>query len=410
MVTIMRGRRTPFWVGAGLVVVVVALFSRSGGIAVSRIDVTRTGWDTLAVEASFVKQSIIFVRRDVVPRVVSVTVYSAGFDELYVGDGRRIVVQDQVLGDLERLLIEVCAHYDGEEVCGQEAVLASPKRMRVAHRISYPDSTDVARGRYSLRFVYERQRWEGETWERIPHRGRLYSRMRVYVPGYDEDAVELAINGASGPFNLRKAPGFNDFHYRLATAMQDTVRIAVQFDIYAGYKPEATRRVASIAHSVEGVSGEARWREVIRLSELAAATLVAALTPGGEVEVQLPDTMRWDYNRLTNTYRMALILRWRGARSSRIRHYLMGTLRVDATDHHARFTLMRATGATARLWNRRIGESTLDLPSVQSYGPAGEQEQLLRSRSNLSRRGRATGSGRAGASARVQVSRSAGQE
>lgn len=400
----------PFWIGAGLVVVVVALFSRSGGIAVSRIDVTRTGWETLAVEASFVKRSAIFVRRDVVPRAVSVTVYSAAFDELYAGDGRRIVVQDQVLGDRERLLIEVCAHFEGKEICGQEAVQASPKRMRVAHRIAYPDSTDLARGRYSLRFVYERQRPEGETWERIPYGSRLYSRMRVYVPGYDEDAVELAINGASGPFNLRGAPGFNDFHYRLATALQDTVPTAVQFDIYAGFKPESIGRIASVAQRVNGVSGEARWREVVRLSELAAAALVAALTPGGEVEAQLPDTMRWDYNRLTNTYRMALDVRWRRARSSRFGHYLTGRLRVDATDHHAQFTLTRATGATAKLWNRRIGESTLDLPSLQSRAPAGEGEQLRRSRSSLSRRGRAIGSGRAGASVRVQVSRSADRE
>lgn len=410
MVMDMGGRRTPFWVGAGLVVVVVALFSRSGGVAVSRIDVTRSGWDTLEVEASFAKHSAILVRRDVAPREVSVTVYGAAFDELYAGDGRRIVVQDQELGDRERLLIEVCARFDGEEVCGQEAVQASPKRIRVAHRITYPDSADLARGRYNLRFVYERQRPEGETWERISHRTRLYSRMRVYVPGHDDDAVELAINEASGLFNLRGAPGFNDFHYRLATALQDTVPAAVQFDIYAGFKPESIGRVASIAQLVQGVSGEARWREVVRLSELAAAALVAALTPGGEVEAQLPDTMDWSYNRLTNTYRLALDVRWRRARSSRFGHYLMGMLRIDATDSRAQFTLTRATGATARLWKRRIGENTLDLPPLQPRVPDGEGEQLRRSQSSLSRRGRLARNGRAGASARVRVSRSAGRE
>lgn len=407
----MGGRWTPFWIGASLVVVAAVLFFRGGDIAVSRIDVTRTGWDTLAVEASFVKQSAIFVRRDVAPGAVSVTVYSAAFDELYAGDGRRIVVQDQVLGDRERLLIEVCAYFDGEEVCGQEAVQTSPKRMRVAHRIAYPDSADLARGRYSLRFVYERQHPEEETWERIPYRSRLYSRMRVYVPGYDEDAVELAIKDASGSFNLRGAPGFNDFHYRLATALRDTVSTTVQFDIYAGFKPEPIGRVASIAQLVQGVSGKARWREVVRLSELAAAALVTALTPGGEVEAQLPDTMRWDYNHLTRTYRVALDVRWRRARSPHRTYHLKGMLRVDMADHRAQFTLMSTTGLTARLWRRRIGESTLDLPSLQARDPIDdEEEHMRRLQSNLSRLGRATGSGRVDASARAQVFRSADRE
>lgn len=344
--------------------------------AIPDIQIDRSGWDTLRVDAAFVRNTLFGGTQSVEPETAAVHLFDASYDTLYAGAGlqdHRVPLPDGELGDRERILVEACGAFAGQKICEQEVLRASPKRVRVQHDISYPEGEDFRRGRYDLHFTVERKAFGEEDWEPIHSAQQPRGYLLAYVESRRDEAVKVPLAGRQGRFNLAQYDGFRDFEFYLQSSLFDGRDAAVVFDVYAGLgaNPEP---VASTSKVVRVKTREERAETIRHLAQQAIEQVVERLgAPEDSRVVAYID--RWEFNRFGHTYRAEMEVRWRGGGFFRGRYILEGTLKVEAAGTSARFERTGGNRRAEQLWEDVVGGSTLRLESLDPEQPE-EEEQL----------------------------------
>lgn len=334
------------------------------GVAALRID--RSGWDAVTVSLALEKRGAIGHAERVTPDTTFVHVFSAAYDTLYAGAAGTIFLDDAALGDREALLVEACAVLAGRAVCEQGTAYASPKRLQVADVISFPADEAFRQGRYDLRFVVERQRFETAGWERIEPARAPSGYLLAYVAGAPAAAaVRIPFSEPHGRFDLARHRGYEDFKYYLESSLFDRDEAAVSFDVYASLGG-AAQRVAGASAVVARLTEEERRARVRAFAEQAATQLVERLGGfiGARGAVAYIDD--WSYNRAADAYAVQMEVQWAGAFSSRERYALQGLLEVNGATQEARFRRTGGNGRAARRWQRHADGEAMPLDALKA--------------------------------------------
>lgn len=344
--------------------------------AIPDLQVDRSGWDTLQVDAAFVRKTLFGGTQPVEPDTATVHLFDAAYDTLYAGAGlkdHRVLLPDKELGDRERILVEACGAFAGQKICEQEVLRASPKRVRVQHDISYPEGEDFRRGRYDLHFTIERQAFGEEDWEPIHSAQQPQGYLLAYLESRRDETVKVPLAGRQGRFNLAQYDGFKDFEFYLQSSLFDGRDADVVFDVYAGLGPDP-EPVASTSKVVRVKTREERAETIRHLAQQAIEQVVERLgAPEDSRVVAYVD--RWDFNRFGPTYRAEMEVRWRGGGFFRGRYILEGTLKVEAAGTSARFERTGGNRRAEQLWNDVVGGATLRLEALDPEWPEEEEEE-----------------------------------
>lgn len=323
---------------------------------VARLDVMRVGWDTLQVALAFERHQV--GRTETAsPESLAVYAFDAAYDTLYAGADLRFAVPDRRLGDGERVMVEVCGLFDADRVCEQRGVLASPKRIRAEHELTYPDDEAFAKGAYTLRLTVERQRaaaagagaaaWEDITAERMP------ARLVGYVESQPADQVSVPISRPEGRFDLSTAAGYQAFKFLLDSRMLAEQETTVRFEIYAPLGRDEVK-VASVPKQIRTKSTDERAADVSAFVEQAAEQLVERLGiswEGDDVTVYVND---WSFNKLDRTYAVEVEMTWAQRRLFRtLRYQLAGVLSVSERGETASFEVGRSNRRAENRWEDR---------------------------------------------------------
>ncbi|MFQ5570526.1 MAG: hypothetical protein ACE5G0_12665 [Rhodothermales bacterium] len=342
---------------------------------VSRLAVQRVGWDTLTVEVTFGKRVLLGDQPSIRPHALTVYLFSAAYDTLYADTSRVIPVPDTGLGDRERLMVEVCGAFETLTVCEQEAVYASPKRLRVIHDLSYPEDQAFERGSYDLQFVFERQNYDTEAWERIEQPGRVRGYLLAYVGEEEEQAVKVPFTRRRGRFSLKGRPHYKDFQYNLESMFVDQREAQVYFDVYAGVGGVLEHRLVSIEKRLRHKSPEERILEVQYFAEQAVTQILDALDVEPRRRWARAYINEWDFQPLTRTYRIELDIVWRARRGFFSRGYeLNGVLDVKEDGTDSRFLRRHSNERAARLWRVRVPDDALTLGTLEPYVHSREED------------------------------------
>ena len=361
------------WLCLGLL---TAVGCESGpSYVVDQLALNRVGWDTLTVAVQFSQRRVFGRSEPLQPRTLNVYLFNAAYDTLYTGDGRSVPIADAVLGDRERLMVEVCGTFDAVSVCEQQGVTASPKRLRLEHDIKYPEDAAFERGSYDLRFVVERQGYEMDTWEPLGPPDHVSGYLLAYVGDQNEEAVKVPFSRRQGRFALKGRPHYNDFRYHLRSMLMDAPEAAVHFDVYAGLNGQSALHLASVEKRVRQKTDEERFLEVRHFVEQAAEKIFEVLDVDHRERWSRAYIDEWTFQPLTHTYQIALEIIWRRGRLVFERSYeLEGVLEVAENGADAQFIRQDANGRAARRWNSRIRGNQLSLGTLDPYVP--EEEHL----------------------------------
>lgn len=339
----------------------------------SELRVDHVGWDTLRITAGFAQEGVLGEARRLDAEGVEVRVFDADYDTLYVGDGPLVPVPDARLGDREALLVEVCRPVDGQRVCEQEAVAASPKRVRGTLDVRFPQGSDYRLGRYDVTLEAERARFDADGWEPIERPPGLEAWLVASVadaPGDPEEGrLRVPVAPGEGRFDLARADGHDDFAYHLRSRLHDARAAEVRFELHArlGREPE---RLAVATAEVEEKTRADRAAELAAFVQQAAEAIVERLGVFERARVYIDD---WSYDAVLNAYEAEVEVVGRsGAFFDRLdRDRLRGALRVREDGARAVFTLEEATREVEEAWRDAIGDATFRLGTLE---PAWERE------------------------------------
>lgn len=340
----------------------------------SELRVERVGWDTLRVVAAFARAEALGGDQPLPAEAMEVRVFDAAYDTLYDGAGPLVPVPDARLGDREALLVEVCLPVDGQRVCEQAAVTASPKRILGRVDVAFPEGSDYRTGGYDVALDVERARFEGEGWEPIPAPPDLEAWLVASVadaPG-GEGRLRVPVAAGSGRFDLGRADGHDDFAYHLRSRLHDARAADVQFELHGrlGREPE---QLAVVTAEVEEKTRADRAAELAVFVEQAAEAIVERLDVFERARVYIDD---WSFDAVLNAYEAEVEVVGRGNsffdRFGRER--LRGALRVREDGGRAVFTLRDATREVEEAWRATIGDATLRLGTLE---PRWEREPRM---------------------------------
>ncbi len=334
---------------------------------VRTLAVERAGWDTLAVAAQFAGLSPWSQERPATPDAVAVYLFDAAYDTLYAGAGPVVAIPDGRLGDRERLLLEVCGTFDAQTVCEQQAVSASPKRLRLEHTISFPEDAAFERGSYDLRFAVERQAFDSSRWERIDRPGSIEGYLLAYVGDADTEAVQVPFSARRGRFDLKRYAHFDDFRYHLKARLIDVQEAAVRFDVYAGLRGQPAYRLASVEKRVRAKTEEERLLEVRHFARQAIGQILERLGFAEHEQRARVYLDHWEFNRLTGVYLVELEMAWRQGGFFGRRYELTGLLEVKEDGAEARFVRRRANERAGQRWRDAAPGNLLMLDTLTPY-------------------------------------------
>jgi hypothetical protein len=329
--------------------------------AVRDLSVTREGWDTLDVSARFIEDRPMAAMSEVVPDLVTMTLFDEAYDTLYVGPLGRIAVFDENLGDSERLLLEVCAYLESHQSCNQHALAASPKRARAEYDVTFPqDSTHgFERAFVESRVLLERQIHGGEGWERFEPTGRKEIYIDAWISDHAQSRMRLPVVRRGQRFILPRYEGYRDFRYAIQSSMLDADSAAVNFDLFVRLSREALP-VASEQIVLRPKSESERQEEMRILVERAGAQVLQAMDSFFGVRQAYVFINDWSYAALDRVYRAQFELHWqsglRGSWSD-----LSGAIQVRSDGELGTFQLIRASERAGERWEQRIGQSVLEL-------------------------------------------------
>jgi len=350
------------------VVAGVTLLLGCGARTEYRVEVLRIaqqGWDTLAVQVSFVEHTTLGGAKPAIPDDIQWLAFDATYDTLYSGSGDRIPFIDANLGDRERVMVEVCGRFGAFQVCEQEAVLASPKRIQLASELDYPDGTAYTKGRYHFRFQVERQIFGNESWEPIWPERPPESYMVASTLGMGKTGVTFPISGKRGRFNLERLPNSADFQYYLKSQLQDEQQAKVEFKVFAQLRAEPVY-LTTIERVIRRKTDAERAYEVAFFADQIARRLLDKLqvdVPEQRVYAYIDD---WTYEADAEQYQIDLEIVWKGTSWRARKYVLYGRLDVAETGYPATFTCTRCNRHADRLWRRYQRSDSIALDSLRT--------------------------------------------
>ena len=328
---------------------------------VESISVDRVSWDSLRVKVAFSESSTLGKSRRVVPDVYEVRVFDQAIDTVYSGSELAFSVDDRSLKDKERLLVEVCATFHMTEVCAQEGVEASPKKVVVEDEIEYPRNDDYDSGAYDLRFSAERQVFgRPEEWESIPMARDASGRIRIQVVGGVGDGMTVSFSKPSGKLKLENVPNNADFRRDLLKGLLENNEAIVRFEVFTrAFELRDPVLVRDI--TVDAKSLETREVEAGLFVEETARRLVRMLRtfPLGPQRYAYLDS--WSYDRDAKRYEVDLSFGWRSSFILARYFDLTGTLSVNEDGTEAVFELKSGNERGIRRWDQQFDSRTVTL-------------------------------------------------
>ncbi len=340
---------------------------------VTRLDVLHDGWDTLNVRVAFARQQLVGGQRLTTPDTTHVLLFNAAYDTLYAGPLAPIGIADKRMGDREALMVEVCGTFGRHTVCEQNSTQASPKRLRVASDISYPDDAAYTKGHYDLRFIAERQVFGTDKWERIEQASGISGYLLAYVTDREAQSLMVPFGTTEGRFDLTAYEGYRDFKYYLHSTLYDDREAHVRFDVYAGFPNNAPVRLASVEKRVREKNDDDRVVELRLFVEQATEVLLDKLgVPNRNAMAYIDE---WQFDARTKQYRAEMELVWGGRSFFGSRYEASGILTVMEDGTNAEFILRRGSRRAERYWRDRrlhptvqIGD--LDAPTLEELEEA----------------------------------------
>lgn len=357
--------------GATAVSLLIALAACGGRTEylISELDLNRASWDTVQVDVSFAKRTAIGGRTMIQPDSVVVMLFDAAYDSIYVGPPGAIPVPDKRLGDRERVTLEACGIIRARQVCVQDVVRSSPKRIDLDADIEYPTGSDLTKGRYTFSFAVERQQLHEDTWESIDAED-VSGYMQVWVD--DEEAREegqlrVPFERRRGSFDLSTRPNYRDFRFYLDSQMLDEDTAHVHFAVFAGLG-ETINQLATVRKEVFWKSEDEREEDVRYFVRETAERLVEELGSflGGRRAVAYVDD--WEFDEQRQLYVVEVEVQWEGTLFDRGDYEIEGILEVREDGSNALFELIDANRRGERRWRRRADDRTMRLGELGTPG------------------------------------------
>lgn len=343
----------------------------------SDLSLERSGWDTVYVDVSFARRTVIGGSTPLRPDSVVVTLFDAQYETVYSGPRGGIPIPDRRLGDRERLTIEICGTVRSRQICVQDMLHASPKRLQVDEEIVYPDGSDLAEGSYEFSFDVERKEFDGEGWERIDPEA-VNGHLLVWVDdgeAREKGKVQVPFTSPRGNFDLSRYANYKDFRFYLDSELLDQETASVHFEIFAGLSGTPTR-LASVRKEVQQKTEGERSDDVRYFVEQATEMLIDELGSflGGRRAMAYVE--EWRFNQLSQQYQIAMEIEWDGPIFDRGHYELQGDLEVGADGSRARFDIRGGNRRAVRRWRTRTDGRSLRLGDLEPRRRGGRTTPL----------------------------------
>ena len=358
--------RAPVWLLAAATVL-SACGARTEYV-VDNLTVERTGWDSLRVDVDFGRRTVVGGSLPVEADSVAVVLFDEGYDTLFTGGPGVVPVPDERLGDRERVMLEVCGSVKRRNICVQESLRASPKRLDVTQEITYPRQGDLEEGAYELAFQVQRREFDGEGWERIESHG-VSGHLLAWVDdpkAKTEGAVRIPFQDSRGRFNLARQPNYKNFKYYLDSQLLDEDAAAVYFEVHAGLGSTPVR-LSSTRKEVRRKNEDERELEVRYFAEQAAEMIIDELGSFLGTDRAYAYVEDWSYNTVSRSYEIELDVEWEGSAFDRGRHEIEGMLDVGEDGSSARYRLRDGNRRAIRKWRARTDGEVLMLGRLEVY-------------------------------------------
>lgn len=350
---------------AGGVLLILAGCGARHAYRADQLTVEREGWDTVQVDVSFVRSTVLGGDAAMRPDSVVVSVFDAAYDVVYTGESGRIPLPDHRLGNQERLTIEACGIVKSRQICMQELLYASPKRLTIEEDIAYPLGSDLTSGRFDFTFQAERQLFGTQAWERIPS-DAIAGYLLVWVEDPEAQAngtLRIPFSATSGRFDLSRYGNYRNFRYYLDSQILDEETARVHFEIYASLGDHPVR-LAAVSKEIHRKTPGERADDVRYFVEQATERLIDELGSflGGRRAVAIVDG--WEYDRLSRSYRVTMEAEWEGAFFNRRELEIEGVLVVGEDGTQASFQLLSGNRRAVSRWRDRTDDDTLSLGTL----------------------------------------------
>lgn len=334
----------------------------------SHLVVERIGWDSVRVDVTYAQRKVIGGGSPITADSTVVTLFDARYDTLYSGSPGAIPIPDAELGHRESIMIEACGTVKRRQICAQQSIESSPKRISLDEAISYPHAGSLAEGSYDLSFAVERRDFKGHGWEPIDAQGIL-GHILVWVEdpeAKNRGMVRIPFSRPNGRFNLSRYANFKNFKFYLDSELLDHQTAGVTFEIHAGLSGNPVR-LAATTKVVRSKTQEDRENDVRYFAEQVAEIIIDELGsyPGNRSVAAYVDD--WRYHSGSRTYRIELEIVWDGPRSDRGRHELMGILQVGEDGEDAVFVAESGNRRAVRKWRKRRDDDTFPLGRLGIY-------------------------------------------
>ncbi len=327
---------------------------------VTGLAVERAGWDSVRVDAGFSRQNLLGPSTAVNPPSVTVVLLGSKSDTLYAGPSFSFLVPDASLGNREPLLVEVCGHFEGQEVCEQSGFLASPKRITAQQDIDYPQNGDMDRGEFVTAFVVERQIWESEEWEEIERGRDVTGFLLAYVDGHQDEGVRIPLGRQRGHFNLARLDNYRDFRYYLRSSLLERNEATVRFDLYAGLGGDE-QVVVGDEKVIRKKAREIRELEAGFFVEQAADRLLDRLSAFFGPSRTYVYLDSWQFIEGERRYAIEMELVWSSSFFRQRWYRVAGVLQVLEDGSSAVFRRTRANDRGEERWDDRIDGEEVSL-------------------------------------------------
>ena len=332
---------------------------------VDRLELRRAGWDTLLVDVSFTRSTVVGGSAPVEPDTAFTSVFDDAYRVIYAGAPGSIPIPDRRLGDEAPITVEACGIIGARRTCVQDVLYASPKRMTVGEDIDFPSGRGFAEGSYAFAFRIERRSYGGERWERIDPVG-VGGYVTVEVVGrrkQEQGIVRFPVVRWQGRFDLSRHAQYPNFRYDLDEALFDEARAKVRFHIHASLGGES-RLLKTVDREVLRKTDDERAEEVHHLVEQASKRLLDDLGLLSRDRPAMAYVDGWTFNRILRIYRIEMRLRWGGSFRSRRNLRVRGELEVGEDGSDALFRLHAGNQSVVQRWREQSGGDTMDLGTL----------------------------------------------
>lgn len=327
---------------------------------VDTIDVNRSSWDSLQVGVTFSRQRLFGEREPVQAPELRLRVFDSNIDTLYAGNDLAFTIADATLNDRELILVEACATFGTTDVCAQQGLESSPKRVVVEDTFDYPKNGDYDSGTYEFKLVAERQIFESTEWEKIDLPPNRFGKMIIRVDGGVGQGMQVPYRSLKGKFQLENVPNNADFRRDLLKGLLEENEAVVRFDVYSDAfalrDPILSRELV-----VDSKSLETREVEAGLFVEETARRLVGQLRtfPLGPQRFAYLDS--WSFDREEKVYTIEMSFGWRSS-FIRSRYFdIGGTITVNEDGNDGSFTVTSGNERGLRRWDQQYGNRTVTM-------------------------------------------------